>query len=114
MLLIKNPLHELPLLVTAGRSGTALELGHVGFPFGLAGKGGETRHISLPIEGVDDIANHEKGTAVEVDLHVEDTDGTHGIVQVSSFFPKRKKESVHVCNKMLAFCIKRTERPALV
>jgi len=109
-----HPLHELPLLIAADRSGAALELGPIGSPFGLAGKDGETSHVSSPIEGVDGIANHEKGTAVAVDLHVEDADGTHGIVQVSSFFQKRKKESVHVCNKMLAFCIKRTERPALV
>ena len=71
---LKNPLHQLPFFVAAGVGGAALELGDVGFPFGLAGKRGQAGHVALEVEVVDGVHDHEQRSPLAVDLHVEDAD----------------------------------------
>ena len=66
MFLLKDPLHPLPLLITAGIGGAALEPGDVGFPFGLPREGGEAGHVSLEVEVIDD----GKGMAVSFHCRV--------------------------------------------
>ena len=67
----EDALHELPLLVTAGIGTAALELGDVGFPLGLARKGGEASHVTFPVEVVHRVANHEEAAALPIYLHIQ-------------------------------------------
>ena len=71
-LLSKNPVHKLPFLVAAGVGVSALELGDIGLPFRLTREGGKARHIALPVEAIDRIANHEEAAAFSIYLHIED------------------------------------------
>ena len=63
--------HQRPFLGRGGSRVAALELAYVGFPFGLAGKGGEPCHVTVPVEVVHGVHYHEQAAALGVDLHRE-------------------------------------------
>lgn len=63
--------HQSPFLGRGGSRVAALELAYVGFPFGLAGKGGEPCHVTVPVEIVHGVHYHEQAAALGVDLHRE-------------------------------------------
>ena len=69
---IKNLFHQLPLLVTAGCGGAALELGHIGFPLGLSRQHGQAGHIALEVEVITGVHNHKEGAPGAIDLHLQD------------------------------------------
>ena len=68
---LEDPFHQLPFFVAAGGGGAALELGDVGFPFGLAGQSGQAGHVAGPVEVVHGVADHEEGSAEAPDFHRE-------------------------------------------
>ena len=63
--------HQSPFLSRGGIWVAALELAYVGFPFGLAGKGGEPCHVTVPVEVVHGVHYHEQDAALGVNLHRE-------------------------------------------
>jgi hypothetical protein len=70
----KYSFHQLPFFGGRQFWVSTLALGHVGFPFGLSGQGGQAGHVFFPIEIVHGVANHEKMCAATENLHVEDAD----------------------------------------
>ena len=66
---VEDLVHQLPFFSRGGMWIATLELTDVGFPFGLAGKGGKALHVALPIEIVNSVNNHEKLVVERIDLH---------------------------------------------
>ena len=75
-LLLKNTIHQMPFLVAASSGAGALKLADIGFPFGLAGQGGQSGHITDEVEPVDSVHDHEETAAMPVYLHIQDADLT--------------------------------------
>ena len=53
---------------------TALKPGDVSFPFRLTWQSGKTRHVTLPVEIINGVANHEKLPVKAIDFHGNNTD----------------------------------------
>ena len=61
----------MPLLVATGIRLAALELAHVGLPFGLSWQSYQSCHVALPVEIVYRVANHEEVSTFAVNLHIK-------------------------------------------
>ena len=73
LLRIKYLFHRLPLICRLGISCAALKLADVRLPLGLAGQGGESGHITIEVEVIHSVHNHEQRATVTINLHGADT-----------------------------------------
>ena len=72
----KNLFHQMPFACRRQARVGALTLSYIGFPFGLAGQGGQSCHITFPVKVIYCVANHKHMVFKTINLHIKDADLT--------------------------------------